>query len=157
MKKSIALLCSAVLFASTVFGQSFNTVLDWMHTEGLTRYSQVNDFRPNDSITRGEAAKFVNQYAQLEGLTKSFTECNFSDIAGYDSTLVPHIGEACAYGLLKGSNGRYMPNNNITEAQAITIVVRSLYGFLDETGTYWRQPYYEAGKELGIIQSETLQ
>jgi len=157
MKKAIAIVCSAVILSSTVFGQSFNTVLDWMFSEGLTRYDQVADFRPNDFITRGEAAKFVNQYAQLEWLTKNYTQCNFWDIAGYDYTLVPHIAEACAYGLLKGSNGTFNPNGNITEAQAITVVIRSLYGFLDETGQYRRQPYYEAGKQLGIIQSETLQ
>lgn len=157
MKKVIALVCTTILLGSTVFGQSFNTVLDWMYWEGLTKYNQVADFRPSDSITRGEAAKFVNQYAQLEGLTKSYTQCNFSDIAGYDYTLVPHIAEACAYGLLKGSNGTFNPNGNITEAQAITVVIRSLYWFLDETGAYRRQPYYEAGKQLGIIQSETLQ
>jgi len=157
MKKSIALLASGILLASAVFGQSFTTVLDWMYGEWLTRYNQVSDFRPNDSITRGEAAKFVNQYAQIEGLQKTYTQCQFSDIEGYDYTLVPHIAEACAYGLLKGSNGRYMPNGPITEAQAITVIIRSLYGFLDETWAYWRQPYYEAGRVLGIIQGETLQ
>ncbi len=157
MKKVIALLCSWVIISSAVFGQSFNTVLDWMFSEGLTRYDNAWDFRPNDAITRWEAAKFVNQYAQLEGLVKNYTQCQFSDIEGYDYTLVPHIAEACAYGLLKGSNGRYMPNDNITEAQAITVVIRSLYGFLDETQEYRRGPYYEAGKELGIIQWETLE
>ncbi len=128
-----------------------------MYGEGLTKYDTVWDFRPNDLITRGEAAKFVNQYAQLEGLSKSYTQCQFSDIEWYDYTLIPHIAEACAYGLIKWSQGRYMPNNLITEAQAITIIVRSLYGFLDETGPYWRQYYYEAGQELGIIQGESLQ
>lgn len=128
-----------------------------MHSEWLTKYDNSADFRPNDLITRGEASKFVNQYAQLEGLTKSYTQCQFSDISGYDYTLVPHIAEACAYGLLKWSNGRFMPNGLITEAQAITVVIRSLYWFLDETGAYWRQPYYEAGRELWIIQGESLQ
>ncbi|USN56138.1 MAG: S-layer homology domain-containing protein [Candidatus Peribacteria bacterium] len=83
------------------------------------------DFRGDDSITRGEAAKFVNQYAQVLGLEQNYTACTFDDIAEYDYTLVPHIYEACKFGLLKGSQGKFMPNGNVSPAQAITIVVKN--------------------------------
>lgn len=158
MKKILAV-CTAfiVWFGSlAVYWQSFGTVLDWMFSNWLTKYDQAEDFRPADYITRWEAAKFVDSYAKVEGLTKNYNQCAFSDIEGYDYTLIPHIKEACEYWLLKGSNGRYNPNGNITEAQAITVVVRTLKWFLDETGDKRRQPYYEVGKELGIIQWETL-
>lgn len=161
LKKITALLATGAILISSLWATyaqtSFGTVLDWMHTNGLTKYNQVNDFRPNDLITRGEASKFVTNYAQFKGLSKNYNQCTFSDIEGYDYTLIPTIKEACEYGLMKGSNGVYNPNGNITEAQAITVVVRTLRWFLDETGAYRRQYYYEAGKELGIIQNETLQ
>lgn len=76
-------------------------VLPWMYENGLTKYDNILEFRGEDSITRGEAAKFVNQYAELLGLTQYYSPCEFSDIVGYDNTLVPHIYEACGYGLLK--------------------------------------------------------
>lgn len=49
-----------------------------------------------------------------------------------------------------------MPNGNISPAQAITIVVRSLEGFKDETGALWFDAYFQAGVELGIITNEDL-
>lgn len=111
LKKRTALLAAgAILFGSlfgslgTTYAQSFTSVLDWMHSNGLTKYDQVNDFRPNDNITRGEASKFVTKYAEYKQLAKNYNQCAFSDIEGYDYTLVPTIKEACEYGLMKGSN-----------------------------------------------------
>lgn len=155
-KKILIWSIAAIMWVTWVYAQSFPTVLEWMYSNGLTMYNQVSDFRPNDFITRGEASKFVTKYAEVEWLIKNYNQCAFSDIDGYDYTLVPTIKEACEYGLMKWSNGVYNPNGNITEAQAITVVVRSLKWFLDETGDKRRQPYFEAGQELGIIQWETL-
>ncbi len=165
MKKLFSLFTALVIFASsfTAFpiwnanAQAFPTVLEWMFSNGLTRYDQVDQFRPYDSITRGEAAKFVNSYAQLIWAVKNYNQCAFSDIEWYDYTLVPHILEACQYGLLKGSQWRFMPNNGITEAQAITVVMRTLSWFMDETKDLRRRSYAEAGRTLGILGNENMQ
>ena len=61
----------------------------------------VDAFRPDDFITRGEAAKFVTRYGTLLGIQKTYTQCEFSDLDGYDESLIPFIYEACSYGLLK--------------------------------------------------------
>lgn len=135
---------------------SFDTVLDWMYSNGLTRYNNAADFRPNDEITRGEAAKFVAQYAQFQWLEKTHTECSFSDIGGYDSTLTPHIQQACFYGLLKGSNGTYRPEAKITEAEALTVTMRSIYGSFNEAGSPRWIAYYNRGDDLWLITTETL-
>ena len=161
MKKLLAALCIMCLSFSSLLvshaqAQSFDTVLNWMFNNGLTKYDTSNEFRPNDLITRWEASKFVAQAARVMWLTPNYNQCSFSDIAGYDITLIPHIWDACSYGLLKGSNWVFSPNNTLTEAQAITIVMRSLWGFLDETGDRRRSAYYEAGKEVGIITNESL-
>ncbi len=128
-----------------------------MFSNGLTTMSETG-FRPNDQVTRGEISKFFTKFAEVKGLekTKTASECQFNDVAGYDSTLVPTIIEACEYGLVKGSNGSYFPNKSLTEAEALTVVVRSLLGFQDETGTPWWTEYYNAGKWLGILDNETL-
>lgn len=73
-------------------------------------------------------SKFVTKYAEFRGLSKNYSQCNFNDIAGYDSTLEPFIVEACEYGLLKGSGNTYNPTGNVTEAQGITVTIRSLIG-----------------------------
>ena len=88
--------------------------------------------------------------------TKSASECAFGDIENYDYTLKPTIVEACEYGLVRGFQGNYMPNNLITEAEAITVIVRSLPGFgmQDESGTpRWRE-YHDIGSRLKILDNE---
>lgn len=72
-------------------------VFPWLSETGLTKYDQEADFRGNDAITRGEAAKFIAQYAKEIGLEKTYTACEFTDLEGYDATLLPFIEEACAY------------------------------------------------------------
>lgn len=154
----------AVIFAfSTIFWAlsfaqtpNFWDVLGWMHSIWLTKYNNVEQFRPFDSITRGEAAKFVAEYAALQTLPKNYTQCDFNDIAGYDSTLTPHIKQACFYGLMKWSNGQYRPNGLITEAEAITVVMRSVYGFFEETADPWYIAYYNRWVDLGLITNESL-
>lgn len=49
-----------------------------------------------------------------------------------------------------------MPNGNLTEAQALAIVIRSLEGFKDETKSPWYIDYYTRGQELGLIKNETV-
>ncbi len=130
--------------------------LNWMYSEWLTKYDNLEDFRWNDSITRWEAAKFVDQFAKLQIMDKTYTKCDFNDIDGYDNTLTPHIKQACLYGLMKWSNGSYRPNGKITEAEAITVVMRSIYGFFAETADPWYVAYYNRWFELGLIENETL-
>lgn len=74
----------------------------------------------------------------------------------YDETLVPHIIEACKYGLLKGSQGNFMPENNLTQAQGLTVVMRSLHGIQDETAALWYQAYYDLGIKDGIISAQNI-
>lgn len=158
----ISILLSALYFLLSTFvpasaqTPNFSDVLEWMHSIGLTKYDQVDQFRPFDSITRWEAAKFVAEYAELQSLPKNYTQCDFSDIAGYDSTLTPHIKQACFYGLMKWSNGRYRPNWLITEAEAITVVMRSVYGFFEETADPRYIAYYNRWVDLGLITNESL-
>ena len=158
MKKVLTVLAIAVLGVSTfVSAQSWDTVYNWMDTNALTTLSQEN-FRPADVITRGEVAKNFNQMAKVLKLEKSKTEseCQFNDIDGYDYTLVPHIIEACTYGLVKGSQGNYFPNNSISKAELITVAVRMLMGFQDETANPRWLEYHAIGEWLAIIDGESV-
>jgi len=155
MKKAISVLAILVLSVTTVNAQSFSTVYSWMAENGLTTLSQDN-FRPNDYITRWEVAKNFSQMAGVLDLekTRSASECQFNDIEGYDYTLVPHIIEACEYGLVKGSQWSYFPNNQISEAELITVTIRMLMGMQDETGNPWWSEYHSMGSWLGIIENK---
>lgn len=42
----------------------------------------------------------------------------------------------------------YMPNNTLTEAEALTILARSQTGFEDETGARWYEGYFQKAVAL---------
>ncbi len=159
-RKLIVLLASVTLIGSSylpIHASGFSTdVFPWLSENGLTTYSHEWDFRPKDSITRGEAAKFVVEFSKLIGIEKISTDCGFTDTDSYDTSLRPFTVESCEYGLFRGANGRFLPSNSITEAQALAVVIRSAYGMQDESGKPWYSEYFSIGKELGIITTETL-
>lgn len=129
-----------------------------MYENGLTKYQDVAGYRGQDFIVRGEVSKLFSNYAALQGLTmtKSAEDCAFNDTTTYDETLQPTIIDACRYGLVKGHNGNYYPNNSMTEAEALTVIVRSILGNQDETLTPRWKEYYEIGKWLDILDGEEL-
>jgi hypothetical protein len=144
---------TTALMSSDDFSQD---VFPWLSENKLTQLTNVDSFRPQDSITRGEAAKFMAKYAILAGLKKQNTTCNFRDTIDFDVSLVPSIVASCEYGLFRGNNGNFLPKSSITEAQALAVIIRSLYGMQDESGSPWYSEYYAMGEEIGLITSESL-
>jgi hypothetical protein len=47
---------------ATVSDEFAGEVFPWMIENSLTKFTDVDDFRPSDSITRAEASKFVVNY-----------------------------------------------------------------------------------------------
>jgi len=143
---------SIFLLSSFSSVNAFQDTLDWAHEEWLTIYSQVDDFRPQDSITRWEIAKFFATYGSLIGIEEqAHRSCDFQDIGNYDYTLVPSIIQVCKLWLMQGHNNNYYPTNQLLWAEALTVVIRSLHGFQDETMIPWRSQYATIARERGLI------
>jgi S-layer homology domain len=143
--------CLLIAFTSIVSASSFTPVLDWMYSNGLTKYSTESDYRPSDQVTRGEIAKFFVKYAEYKKMSKGSNTCSFNDIGGYDSTLIPFITQACEYGLMKGSQGNFRPNANLTEAEAVTVIARTMFGLQNENGNPRWSEYYNIASTYNII------
>lgn len=129
-----------------------------MYDNALTQYEQFEEYRPDDTLTRQEAAKFFGTAATLVK-TKSTTpetDCVFTDAAAFDSTLAPRIATACEQGLLRGRGGAFHPNDPLTKAQALTVIVRMLYGSMDETVDPWRTAYVEKARDEGITNEKDI-
>jgi hypothetical protein len=69
---------------------------------------------------------------------------------------VPYIQDACEYGLFRGNNGNFLPKNSITEAEALVVIMRSLEGMMDESGSPWYGAYYDRAYDLGVIDDEDI-
>ena len=50
-----------------------------------------------------------------------------------------------------------MPNRNMTEAEALTVVIRSLVGTQDESGNPRWSEYHSAGQRLGLLDNESVE
>lgn len=146
-------LVGIVAWLCSTQAQTTGTLIDRMYDNGLTIYQTPETFRLDQYVTRGEIAKFLNQYAATLDLTKNIplSNCQFEDIDNYDLTLIPHIIEACEYGLVKWFEGQYFPNRLITQAEALTVVIRSILGIQDESWNPWRTATHQKAQNLQII------
>lgn len=151
---TISLLSITSLLPVAVSAQeSQQEVVDRMHQNEFTIYDTVSQYGRNRQVTRGEISKFMLKFAESEWKAKVRTtqECQFNDLEWYDYTLVPTIIAACEYGIIKWFEWNYMPNNPVTEAEFVTMLVRILMGQHDETESPWRKWYYEVAVRSNIV------
>lgn len=127
-----------------------------MYTNGLTQYTNASEYRPDDYLTREEAAKIIGQAYETLGYSTEVknTNCSFSDNANFDPSLSMHITQVCQWELFVGSEGEFMPQQTLTKAQAATVLVRMLEGKMsDESKNPWWSDYYKKAKAIGLTES----
>jgi len=122
---------------------------------GITKYDDLDWFRGQDNIRRDESAKMYLRFEQ-EVLSQTNdnpnTSCSFDDLDQAHSDLPDIIKEACHQRLFKGSHGKFMPLANITNAEAITVLVRMIYGEQPELQwQHFAQNYVDKALETDIL------
>ena len=125
-----------------------------MYDNGLTRFSDSEDFMPGASLTREQGAKFLVEFANssLSGcmVATPSTMCDFSDLDMADPTLAPYITQACEAGLMRGSNGMFMPKSTMSRAQFFTVLIRALEGDKNENVDPRWDEYFSSAASRGI-------
>lgn len=153
MKKTLSILSLLILWTTPLLGNAqyandieFTTALERMHTQWLTKYDTVEAFRPWDQLTRQEAAKFFSSVLAFSTIpaweNQSDFDCDFEDSTLFDMTLSDSIQLACTAGLMRGYDNKFHPNDILTKAEALTILIRMQSWVLDETSTPRRSNYY---------------
>lgn len=131
-----------------------------MFNNNLTIFDNKTDFNASRWLRRDEATKFYVNFARLAGEknhVRTANQCVFSDIDDSRSDLKDFVIESCRLWLFQGSKGKFYPQNQITNAQAITVLVRLLAGNQDETWqSHWANNYYAKAEELWILQNVTM-
>lgn len=143
---------------SVVSDPALQEAIYWMYDNGITKYDNVENYRPFDSITRQEAAKIFTLFRNtiIQGTPDSAgINCAFTDMDLADPTLVNYITDACKLQILKWSNGLFNPLAILTKPQAVAILVRMLEWNQDETTNPRWQGYYDRAIAMWMIQQST--
>jgi hypothetical protein len=159
---TFAVVVSAVSLApatnAAINDAEFTSALSWAYENGLTKYNTENAFMPYSNITRDQAAKFFASYTvtNLCDVEASTNEaCNFSDINAGDYSLKEYVLLACELGLVRGTGGKFLPTNNLTRAEAFTILSRAMSANAGEEApaedtTPWYANHFKAMQSAGI-------
>lgn len=101
-------------------GDWFNNAISTLSNAGIVTGYNDGTFRPNQPITRGEMAKIIANFANLNKGTKSFT-----DLSGHWSKT--YVELAAGNGWIAGyPDGSFRPDQKITRAETVTMINRVL-------------------------------
>ncbi len=106
----------------------FNTAISTMAKLGIVNGRDTNEFDPNAFITRAEFAAICARFDDCEyEAVEAFT-----DVAGHWAA--EEISKAAAYGWIRGyEDGTFKPEQNITRAEAMTMINRVLNRIPEES------------------------
>jgi len=124
--------------------------IQWMYDNWLTMWNTLPEFLPYDNITREQASKFFVEFAAKVLWKDRWVVYNydmFSDIKNANPTLKDYIIYANNMWLFKGSRWKFMPFNNLTKAQAITVLIRLVDWMQDES---WTIPYMDVNWDFSV-------
>lgn len=108
-----------------------NVSVSTMKNGGFINGYEDGTFRPGRNITRAEFATIASSLDE----TSENTTHSFSDISGHWAE--DYIVDAVAKGWIAGyEDGTFRPEQNITRAEAMTIINRMLNRFVNEEGIH---------------------
>ena len=134
--------------------EELKIAIQWMYDNWLTIYNQVQDFMPNDEITREQASKFFVEFAAKVLWKDRWAVYNyniFSDIWNANPTLKNHIIYANNMWLFKWTNWKFNPFNKLTKAQAIAVTIRMANWYMDENFNPRYFQYFYAADSYWIL------
>lgn len=169
MKKFVSLAVTLSLVSSLVApafaATSNNDVTGTQFEDSVTRMGALGiiggypdgTFKPQNNITRAEFAKIaVYMLGKQDAAALSSNSTKFKDVAK-DNWAAGVINVATNEGIIKGyPDGTFKPDANVSYAEAVTILVRSLgLSPLVEGKGAWPANYMSKASALGILDGVT--
>ena len=134
----------------------FMESLNWMYDNGMTSYNTTESFMPYQTITRAQVAKMLDKFAVATNLTtvRNQWNCEFSDVDP-QSEFKDSITKVCQYGVMAGSNDKFSPDQVVTKAEFIAMLIRLFdWAKLDESINPWWTEYYKRAIEIWLISAQ---
>ena len=82
--------------------------------------------------------------------------CEFDDLEKADASLRNSILVSCLLNLFHGSNGMFFPDQSLTKAQALAVLVRALEGYQPEDLEPRWYYYHARALELGLTKEQDV-
>lgn len=134
--------------------QTPSTIIQRAQKNNITTADSITSFQPNNFVTRGQFAKMLVTYLASIGELETDqrdAKCLFSDYEKAGEFAL-FIYDACTNWLMQGTNGFFYPQNNLSVAEIITVLIRIEQGKkLNQEEQPRYRNYAERAKELGII------
>jgi len=134
--------------------KEFDLALTRMYENGMTKYDNVTTYWMQYWVIREQWAKFFSMFMGdiLEKNQESVTWqwCDFTDSETFDPTLAEAIDTSCEQWLFKWTQWAFLPQQPLTKAQALTVLVRALEWPQDESVTPRWKNYFDRARWLGL-------
>ena len=139
----------------------FDKALYRMYMNWLTKYENIDEFRPYDNLTREESAKMIWQlYSQLWfSKEDKWFNCSFVDTNMFDPTLAEHIYNVCRRWIFRWNDKtqQYMPHDNLTKWQLLAVLLRIFeWKMSEESGEPRWIEYYVKAMTLWLTNETNL-
>jgi len=127
--------------------------INWMYDRWLTIFNTPDTFMYKNWLRRDEAAKFFVKYAKdiLWKTVNSNDWCDFFDLDKARPDLHNIVVESCQLWLFQWYQWNFMPDQQLTNAQALTVFIRMIDGWKDETDGHFADNYLRKAQELWIV------
>ena len=134
----------------------FIEAINWMYDMWMTSYNTTESFMPYNTITRAQVAKMLDKFAIATNMTeiRNFWTCEFSDVAA-DSEFKDAITRVCQYWIMAWAGDKFSPNQVVTKAEFVSMLIRLFDGKTLEENTNPRWlPYYKRAIEIWLISAQ---
>lgn len=136
----------------------FTDALDRAFDAGMTKYHTENDYQPQSTLTREQAAKMFSVFGMsyLCLAPDTTLACDFADASTADPTLKEFLTTSCQLGLFKWSQGKFSPKQALTKAQALTVLVRAMSGSANEEWNPRWSEYFAQAQDLWLTKEKSV-
>lgn len=160
MRKIAWVLLAILLLTQPVSAAFTDVASDGREYTAVTRVNQLgimtgyedNTFRSEQNVTRAQFAKIVTVInGGEENAVSRMDAGQFSDVT-YTHWASGYISYVAANSILLGyGDGSFRPEQDITYAEALTVIIRAMGYTADDVGYYWPTGYIEKAYALGLI------
>lgn len=116
---------------------------------GLFKGYADGTFKPENTLTRAQASSILVRALDL----KTDEKAPFKDISGLAAETQADINAAYKFGLVKGSEGKFSPSNQVTHAQ-IALMIERTYAL--KTGVKYKASNKAPYSDIGNYNAETV-